>query len=162
PGPRFPRPRTPLGLRGLCSRSGRPQLIKVELHEEDFPPEIEVLGMRRLEDVIHAIVVRRSAPYWLPFLPGSSYWVPPPNCHRGVAEIVSRLANPMTEEEIMSFTTVRGWPSSAYFVEGNESLKNRCKRSMRNFSVVYSNSITSTMDYFQSQFRGCLESITSF
>ncbi|XP_065033740.1 uncharacterized protein LOC135666124 [Musa acuminata AAA Group] len=108
----------PLGLRGLCSRSERPQLIDVELQAEDFPPEIEVLGMRRLEDVIHAIVVRRSAPYWLPFLPGSSYWVPPRNRHRGVAELVSRLANPMTAEEIMSFTTDRGWPSSAYFVEG--------------------------------------------
>ncbi|THU57140.1 hypothetical protein C4D60_Mb03t00380 [Musa balbisiana] len=77
---------TPLGLRGLCSRSERPQLIDVELQAEDFPPEIEVLGMRRLEDVIHAIVVRRSAPCWLPFLPGSSYWVPPLNRHRGVAE----------------------------------------------------------------------------
>ncbi|URD92169.1 hypothetical protein MUK42_00019 [Musa troglodytarum] len=109
---------TPLGLRGLCSRSERPQLIEVELQAEDFPPEIEVLGMRRLADVIHAIVVRRSAPYWLPFLPGSSYWVPPRNRHRSVAELVSRLANPMTAEEIMSFTTVRGWPSSAYFVEG--------------------------------------------
>ncbi|GFP93984.1 hypothetical protein PHJA_001542800 [Phtheirospermum japonicum] len=39
--------------------------------------EIIALGIKRIEDAIHNIIVRRSAPDWLPFLPGSSYWVPP-------------------------------------------------------------------------------------
>ncbi|RWV97459.1 hypothetical protein GW17_00039751, partial [Ensete ventricosum] len=71
--------------------------------------EIEVLVIHRLEDaIIHAIVVRREAPDWLPFIPGSSYLVLPRSRPCGVAELVSRLANPMTEEEIVSFTIVRG------------------------------------------------------
>ncbi|RWV98789.1 hypothetical protein BHE74_00001337 [Ensete ventricosum] len=87
-----------------------------EVEDED---EIDVLGLRRLEDAIHAISIRRSAPDWLPFIPGSSYWVPPPRRTVGVLEVVRKLANPLTEEETMSLTNIRGWPSSAYFVEGD-------------------------------------------
>ncbi|CAN6573777.1 unnamed protein product [Malus baccata var. baccata] len=73
----------------------------------------------KLEDAIHRIIVRRSAPDWLPFLPGASYWVPPPRSRsHGLAQLVDKLANPLSEEETMSMTTVRGWPSSAYFIEG--------------------------------------------
>ncbi|KAJ7952063.1 Serine/arginine repetitive matrix protein 2, putative isoform 2 [Quillaja saponaria] len=75
--------------------------------------------IRKLEDAIHRIIVRRSAPDWLPFLPGSSYWVPPPRSSSNtLAQLVDKLANPLTEEESMSVTTVRGWPSSAFFTEG--------------------------------------------
>lgn len=76
--------------------------------------------LRKLEDAIHRIIVRRSAPDWLPFLPGSSYWVPPPTSQSyGLAQIVEKLANPLTAEESLSTTTVRGWPSSEYFIKGN-------------------------------------------
>ncbi|XP_028776850.1 uncharacterized protein LOC114733545 [Neltuma alba] len=75
--------------------------------------------IRKLEDAIHCIIVRRSAPDWLPFLPGSSYWVPPPrSASNGLAQLLDKLANPITEEESMSITTVRGWPSSSYFIQG--------------------------------------------
>ncbi|KAJ7962671.1 Serine/arginine repetitive matrix protein 2, putative isoform 2 [Quillaja saponaria] len=75
--------------------------------------------IRKLEDAIHRIIVRRSAPDWLPFLPGSSYWVPPPRSSSNtLAQLLDKLANPLTEEESMSVTTVRGWPSSAYFIQG--------------------------------------------
>ncbi|XP_022721369.1 uncharacterized protein LOC111278895 [Durio zibethinus] len=75
--------------------------------------------LRKLEDAIHRIIVRRSAPDWLPFLPGSSYWVPPSAAHSyGLAQLVEKLANPLTPEESMSTTTVRGWPSSDYFIKG--------------------------------------------
>ncbi|KAI4329458.1 hypothetical protein L6164_021719 [Bauhinia variegata] len=75
--------------------------------------------IRKLEDAIHCIIVRRSAPGWLPFLPGASYWVPPPrSASNGLAQLLDKLANPITEEESMSVTTVRGWPSSAYFIQG--------------------------------------------
>ncbi|XVF23195.1 hypothetical protein REPUB_Repub13aG0016300 [Reevesia pubescens] len=75
--------------------------------------------LRKLEDAIHRIIVRRSAPDWLPFLPGSSYWVPPSTAQSyGLAQYVEKLANPLTSEESMSTTTVRGWPSSDYFIKG--------------------------------------------
>nr|ACF81760.1 unknown [Zea mays] len=80
------------------------------------------MGSRRLEDAIHGVLVRRAAPEWLPFVPGASYWVPPLPRALGVAELLSsamhitRGAEAMTEEEALSFTTVRGWPSAAYFV----------------------------------------------
>ncbi|KAA8541533.1 hypothetical protein F0562_022685 [Nyssa sinensis] len=60
----------------------------------------------------------RSAPDWLPFLPGSSYWVAPRRRSYGIAELMQKLANTLTEEEVMSLTTVRGWPSSAFFLDG--------------------------------------------
>ncbi|XP_042499083.1 uncharacterized protein LOC122077262 [Macadamia integrifolia] len=104
-----------LNHRNRSNRSEKAQLIEVDLDSEN---EVEVLGMRRLEDAIHGIIVRRSAPDWLPFLPGSSYWVPPRKRPHGILELVGKLANPLTEEESLSLSTVRGWPSSAYFVEG--------------------------------------------
>ncbi|XP_062026265.1 uncharacterized protein LOC133742592 [Rosa rugosa] len=79
--------------------------------------------LRKLEDAIHRIIVRKSAPDWLPFVPGASYWVPPPRSRsHGLAQLVEKLANPLTEEESMSMTTVRGWPSSAYFIQGSPPL----------------------------------------
>ncbi|KAG8638182.1 uncharacterized protein LOC110599633 isoform X2 [Manihot esculenta] len=67
--------------------------------------------LRKLEDAIHRILVRRAAPDWLPFLPGSSYWVPPPRSTAGslgIAQLVEKLANPLTDEESLSMTTLRG------------------------------------------------------
>lgn len=81
--------------------------------------DVDVLSLRRLEDAVRAISVRRAAPDWLPFVPGSSYWFPPPRRAGGVVDVVKKLANPLTEEESMSLTTARGWPSSSYFVEGD-------------------------------------------
>ncbi|KAM5579868.1 hypothetical protein ABKV19_009559 [Rosa sericea] len=79
--------------------------------------------LRKLEDAIHRIIVRKSAPDWLPFVPGASYWVPPPRSRsHGLAQLVEKLANPLTEEESMSMTTVRGWPSSNYFIQGSPPL----------------------------------------
>ena len=75
--------------------------------------------LTKLEDAIHRIIVRRSAPDWLPFIPGSSYWVPPPRSRNyGINQLVEKLANPLSQEESLSTTTVRGWPSSEYFIEG--------------------------------------------
>ncbi|PIA43778.1 hypothetical protein AQUCO_01800081v1 [Aquilegia coerulea] len=76
----------------------------------------EVIGMRRLEDAIHGIIVKRSAPDWLPFIPGSSYWVPPRKRPYGIVELIGKLANPLTEEETLSLSSNRGFPCSDYFV----------------------------------------------
>ncbi|KAI3772133.1 hypothetical protein L6452_03308 [Arctium lappa] len=100
----------------FSSRSGKAQLIEVELESEG-----EVVGLKKLEDVIHNIIVRQSTPDWLPFIPGSSYWVPPrrhrPESH-GIVEVLAKFTNPLTEDESMSLNSSRGWPSSAYFLEG--------------------------------------------
>lgn len=83
------------------------------------------MGAKRLEDVLHGIYAQRSAPDWLPFVPGSSYWVPPKSKKTAVAAadfvrlVKTMSVEPLTQEEAMSFKTARGWPSSAYFVEGS-------------------------------------------
>ncbi|KAF0900478.1 hypothetical protein E2562_032086 [Oryza meyeriana var. granulata] len=141
------RPGPILPLRGLATKV---EVIEIDLAEEDdaaataassvpgSPPSVEVVGVRRLEEAIHGVMVRRAAPDWLPFVPGGSFWVPPMRRPHGVAELVGRIAAagasdaevaggfvyepevyaPMTEEEALSFSTARGWPSSSYFVEG--------------------------------------------
>ncbi|KAL5974149.1 hypothetical protein ACLOJK_030812 [Asimina triloba] len=108
-----------LNLRNRSNRPEKTQLIELELDSD--ASESEVLGLRRLEDAIHGIIIRRSAPDWLPFVPGSSYWVPPRQRPLGVVELVGRLANPLSEEETMSLTTVRGWPSAAYYIEADHA-----------------------------------------
>lgn len=108
-----------LNLRNRSNRSGKSQspqlLIEVDLESDG---EVEVFGIRRLEDAIHGIIIRRSAPDWLPFVPGASYWVPPRRRSLGLAELVGKIGSSLSEEETLSLTTVRGWPSAAYFVEG--------------------------------------------
>ncbi|CAN8304979.1 unnamed protein product [Cochlearia groenlandica] len=79
--------------------------------------------IQKLEDAVHRIYVRRSAPDWLPFVPGGSYWVPPPGSvseSHGIAKLVANLANPLTHEESLSTnsSSSRGWPSSDYFLKG--------------------------------------------
>ncbi|XP_042415741.1 uncharacterized protein LOC122004937 [Zingiber officinale] len=94
-----------LGLRRFSSRHEKVQLFELEIDGEGSASEVEVLGMRRLEDAIRAVIVRRSAPDWLPFVPGSSYWVPP-------------RSNPIADEKMMPSIAARGSPSAAYFYEG--------------------------------------------
>ncbi|OUZ99220.1 hypothetical protein BVC80_8967g26 [Macleaya cordata] len=106
--------------RNRSNQAEKGNLIEVDLEQET---EVEVLGMRRLEDAIHGIIVRRSAPDWLPFIPGSSYWVPPRKRPHGLVELMGKLANPLTEEENLSLSTVRGWPSSSYFFDGNVPMR---------------------------------------
>ncbi|KAL1224176.1 hypothetical protein V5N11_031314 [Cardamine amara subsp. amara] len=77
--------------------------------------------IQKLEDAVHRIFVRRSAPDWLPFVPGASYWVPPPGSgsqSHGIAQLVAKLANPLTDEESLSTNSSHGWPSSDYFLKG--------------------------------------------
>ncbi|GAB4853512.1 hypothetical protein Ancab_017703 [Ancistrocladus abbreviatus] len=110
--------------RNRSSESVKPQLIEVDIQSsaatDDYgsAAEVEVLGIKKLEEVLHNIIVRRSAPDWLPFMPDWSYWVPPKPSANNIVELVGRLTNPLSEEEGLSLTTTRGWPSSSFFVEG--------------------------------------------
>ncbi|KAM0943264.1 hypothetical protein DsansV1_C13g0120401 [Dioscorea sansibarensis] len=111
-----------LAVRRYSGRSKKEvvgKLVEIDLEEESTATskaEVEILRVRRLEDAIHGIIVRRAAPDWLPFRPGSSYWVPPRSRSLGLVELVEKLA--MSEEERLSFSSVRGWPSLDYFVQG--------------------------------------------
>ncbi|KNA21743.1 hypothetical protein SOVF_040400 [Spinacia oleracea] len=98
--------------------STKARLIEIDLESSDGG-EIEVIGLKKLEDAIHGIFVRRLAPDWLPLRPGSSYWVPPKRSSDNIIEIVERLTNPLTEEECLSLSSTRGWPSSSFFFEGS-------------------------------------------
>ncbi|KAM0026095.1 hypothetical protein Hdeb2414_s0020g00554171 [Helianthus debilis subsp. tardiflorus] len=116
-------PSTPLQIfkpNRFSTRPGKSQLIEIDLESES---DVEVLGLRKLEDAIHNIIVRQSAPDWLPFVPGSSYWVPPPHSHRHGSEshdlfqVLKKVANPLMDDEALAVGSSRGWPSSAYFIE---------------------------------------------
>ena len=120
-------PSSALRFRSSRALSAKVEFVEIDLSEEspsspsggggagDSAKVQAQRGLRRLEDAIHGVLVRRAAPDWLPFVPGASYWVAD---LLGAAVYTARGAPAMTAEEAMSFTTVRGWPSAAYFVEG--------------------------------------------
>jgi hypothetical protein len=125
------------------------ELIEIDLSEESASSSgaaEEPMGMRRLNDAIHGVIVRRAAPEWLPFVPGGSYWVPQMRRPLGVSDLVGTVAYSasgavdtsamaraavdratLTKDEAMCFTTPRGWPSEAYFVEGEAYLDGGCR-----------------------------------
>lgn len=86
---------------------------------------MERIAMKNLEDAIHRIIVKRSEPDWLPFVPGGSYWVPAKSKAHGVAQVIGKLLNgptssktSMSKEQAFSLTYDRGWPSETYFFKG--------------------------------------------
>ncbi|CAA0818736.1 Unknown protein [Striga hermonthica] len=131
--------------RHRSSKTHRAQLIEVDL--ESSPSEspeaaVEVItsGIRKLEEAIHTIIVRRAAPDWLPFLPGHSYWVPPratsmrSHSAGSVIEVLGKLASLdpargrrsqgelLSEDQQMALESGKGWPSSAFFIEGTSPM----------------------------------------
>ncbi|KAL6508444.1 hypothetical protein OROHE_021577 [Orobanche hederae] len=145
--------RSPAGLtshhRHRSSKTRGPQLIEVveidqvsssQIDSTEAAAEVITLGIKKLEDAIHSIIVRRSAPDWLPFLPGFSYWVPPRHSvmRGGGAQpfqgstigVTSKLAasglkmdrilplDLLSEDENMAFASAKGWPASSFYIEG--------------------------------------------
>ncbi|KAL7137078.1 hypothetical protein ABFS83_10G070100 [Erythranthe nasuta] len=130
--------------RHRSNKSHQAQLIEVDLDgasssQSDSPEssaEVITLGIKKLEDAIHSIIVRRAAPDWLPFLPGYSYWVPPRGTSMrnhpagSMIEVIEKLNSSrdtrnqrlqrdlLSEDEQMSLTSAKGWPSTAVFIEG--------------------------------------------
>ncbi|GJN01823.1 hypothetical protein PR202_ga19124 [Eleusine coracana subsp. coracana] len=130
-----PAPAAAARLRTSRALSTKVEFVEIDLSEESpassgggggsVGDAAAPVRMRRLEDAIHGVLVRRAAPDWLPFVPGGSYWVPPMSRPLGVADLLDGAvytsrggASVLTEEEAMCFTTLRGWPSAKYFVEG--------------------------------------------
>ncbi|XP_010498013.1 PREDICTED: uncharacterized protein LOC104775786 [Camelina sativa] len=97
----------------------RVDLYEIDTAEASQSPSDPLI--QKLEDAVHRIFVRRSAPDWLPFVPGASYWVPPSGSgtqSNGIAQLVVKLANPLTDKESLSANSSHGWPSSDYFLKG--------------------------------------------
>lgn len=103
-------------VRHCAKRSGKVQLVEISLESDSG--DVEVMGIRRLEDAIHRIIVQRLAPDWLPFLPGSSYWVPPTRRQIDLLKCMGKLAGEMSVENALALTAVHGWPSAPYFIQG--------------------------------------------
>ncbi|KAK4414859.1 hypothetical protein Salat_2592900 [Sesamum alatum] len=134
--------------RHRSNKTHQAQLIEVDLDaasssQPDSPEasaEVITLGIKKLEEAIHSIIVRRAAPDWLPFLPGYSYWVPPRatsmrNHPAGsMIEVIGKLTASgttrnrrlqnelLSEDEQMSLTSAKGWPSSGFFIEGTSPI----------------------------------------
>ncbi|KAG7966090.1 hypothetical protein I3843_08G032700 [Carya illinoinensis] len=115
--------------------SGRGRLIEIDLDSTssgsssssssslwEDEGKLEALAMKKLDDLIHRIIVQKSTPDWLPFVPGSSFWVPPRPGTSKVIDLVGKLANQLNQEESLSITSLRGWPCSSFFLSGNGSL----------------------------------------
>ncbi|KAI3882751.1 hypothetical protein MKW92_003000 [Papaver armeniacum] len=41
---------------------------------------------------------------------------------QGFAELIGKLANPLSEDETLSLNTYRGWPSTSFFIDGKPAL----------------------------------------
>ncbi|KAL6496375.1 hypothetical protein OROGR_029633 [Orobanche gracilis] len=132
-----------------CSSKTRgPQIIEVveidqvsssQIDSTEAAAEVITIGIKKLEDAIHSIIVRRSAPDWLPFLPGFSYWVPPRHSvmRGGGAQplegstigVTGKLAasglnmdrilplDLLSGDENMAFASAKGWPASSFYIE---------------------------------------------
>lgn len=103
-------------------RSFKPELVEINLDSSSATSDSGTEAIeKKLEDTIHRLIVQNSSPDWLPFIPGSSFWVPPTSQaaqqSHTVANLVTKLANHLTEEESLSFVTPRGWPCSSFLIQ---------------------------------------------
>lgn len=107
------------GHRNRSTRSGKVKFIEIDLESSSFGADSEVLAIRKLDDFVQKIIVERSTPDWLPFVPGSSFWVPPRrNKPRKVVDLFDKLVEPFTKEESPSLANARGWPCLDFFAKG--------------------------------------------
>ncbi|KAL2490046.1 Histidine kinase 5 [Forsythia ovata] len=119
-------------------RGGAGPIFFLSSESHEAAAEVISTEIKKLEKAIHRIVVRRSTPDCLLFLPSHSHGVPPSNingimCHsQSLIEVVGNLTTVaetnrgtlldfLTKDETISFSFVRGWPSSTYFIEASES-----------------------------------------
>ncbi|KAK9689534.1 hypothetical protein RND81_09G065400 [Saponaria officinalis] len=61
-------------------------------HNQSTKPETEKTeegeALRRLEEAVHRLIVKKAQPDWIPLVSGGSYWVPPKMKSRGQRSIV--------------------------------------------------------------------------
>ncbi|KAL9265780.1 hypothetical protein AKJ16_DCAP08644 [Drosera capensis] len=131
--PSIPPPR----LLAVRSRSDRAANFEPVITEDEdlIGDDAEAIAVRKVEDAIHRVIVKRSQPDWIVFVPGASYWVPPKGLARGLAEVIGGLVASRTkgngsvggggdnnsnkrDVEGLKVVSNRGWPSSDYFFKG--------------------------------------------
>ncbi|KAK7411985.1 hypothetical protein VNO78_03430 [Psophocarpus tetragonolobus] len=107
-------PAVAVSLRQRSSKA-QPQLMEVDTAEYD-------VAMKHFDDLIYRILVKKSTPDWLPFVPGSSFWVPPRPSASKVVDLVHKLTyEDDSPHDSPLLSTLRGWPSSNFFINENES-----------------------------------------
>ncbi|KAJ7541140.1 hypothetical protein O6H91_10G048300 [Diphasiastrum complanatum] len=99
--------------------------------EESVEVETDHSLARRVEQAINEYRVRKAAPDWLPFLPGSSYWIPPEResaADNGEEIPVVRLE--LSDDELFALLAPSGWPSSSVSEKASsmEKKKNKNKK----------------------------------
>jgi len=106
-------PSLAVALRRRSSKAGASQVVKVDMAEYD-------VALKHFDDLIHRILVKKATPDWLPFVPGSSFWVPPRPSPTNVVDLVHRLTREDDRpHDSPLLSTLRGWPSSNFFINGN-------------------------------------------
>lgn len=114
-----------LSLRHRSSQptNNNPTLIELDLASSSSSSSSESgeyeVTMKLFNDLIHRILVKKATPDWLPFVPGSSFWVPPRPTPSNVVDLVHKLTtNDLSPEESLSLASLQGWPSSNFFLKG--------------------------------------------
>ncbi|KAL9685816.1 hypothetical protein QQ045_023270 [Rhodiola kirilowii] len=100
-------------------------VIEIDLETSSDTKESGPVRIVKLADLMHTIIAQRSAPSWLPFIPGSSYWVPPKPTPKNVANLLNKCAfgPTLSPEEALSLTSVRGWPSSFHLLRADTEVQ---------------------------------------
>ncbi|XP_010548644.1 PREDICTED: uncharacterized protein LOC104820007 [Tarenaya hassleriana] len=138
-GFRFIRSPAPVPPSYVCFRrlfSSKPQFVEIDL-DSSSQSEARAEFIKKLNDMFRRIIVHKSTPDWLPFIPGSSFWVPPSqNAGSEIADLVDKVANPLSEEESLSVMSLRGWPSSSFFVPPDDSAPTEEAEADTEFSIA--------------------------
>ncbi|KAL0702857.1 hypothetical protein Bca4012_058979 [Brassica carinata] len=73
---------------------------------------------KSLNEYFQKMAVKNSTPDWLPFAPGSSFWVPLQHQKTAgkVAYMMNMVTNPLKKEEAFSLSSSSGWPCSSFFI----------------------------------------------
>ncbi|XP_020225446.1 uncharacterized protein LOC109807336 [Cajanus cajan] len=68
--------------RFISNAKTKPLTLLIHRHRSSQPIKsnwVEIDGLKFFEEHAHGVMVKKSTPDWLPFRPGSSFWVPPPS-----------------------------------------------------------------------------------
>ncbi|XP_010541118.1 PREDICTED: uncharacterized protein LOC104814655 [Tarenaya hassleriana] len=104
--------------------SSEPQFVEIDLDSSSSSSQAEARAefIKELNDMVRRLIVHKSTPDWLPFIPGSSFWVPPSRKTTSeIVDLVDKVTNRLSEEESLSVMSLRGWPRSSFFIPSDDS-----------------------------------------
>ncbi|KAI4344460.1 hypothetical protein L6164_011685 [Bauhinia variegata] len=108
--------------RHRSSQPSKPQFLEIDLTSSSSPSAAleddgHELALKKFDDLLRRILVQKATPDWLPFSPGSSFWVPPLPTPSEVIDLAEKLSNELSDEESLSGSNFRGWPCSNFFLK---------------------------------------------